>query len=213
MANNDYIMYLNSLHNYNAQNQNAYGEKNVTSPFFNDVMVKVGLCNFIYERLNGNQPHIIILTGHAGDGKTSIMYQVLNDLGLDFNVNEKISDTDLPSGKKCRCIKDFSELADEEKTSILAEVMSFPEQDKFVFMVSNTGPLINTFGELFENENEKERAKIKLIDAMDNNTGSINDIMGKKITVINVATVDNTYFATEFLDKLQIGRASCRERV
>lgn len=202
MANNDYIMYLNSLHNYNAQNQNAYGEKNVTSPFFNDVMVKVGLCNFIYERLNGNQPHIIILTGHAGDGKTSIMYQVLNDLGLDFNVNEKISDTDLPSGKKCRCIKDFSELADEEKTSILAEVMSFPEQDKFVFMVSNTGPLINTFGELFENENEKERAKIKLIDAMDNNTGSINDIMGKKITVINVATVDNTYFATEFLDKL-----------
>lgn len=202
MANNDYIMYLNSLHNYNAQNQNAYGEKNVTSPFFNDVMVKVGLCNFIYERLNGNQPHIIILTGHAGDGKTSIMYQVLNDLGLDFNVNEKISDTDLPSGKKCRCIKDFSELADEEKTSILAEVMSFPEQDKFVFMVANTGPLINTFGELFENENEKERAKIKLIDAMDNNTGSINDIMGKKITVINVATVDNTYFATEFLDKL-----------
>ncbi len=202
MANNDYIMYLNSLHNYNAQNQNAYGEKNVTSPFFNDVMVKVGLCNFIYERLNGNQPHIIILTGHAGDGKTSIMYQVLNDLGLDFNVNEKISDTDLPSGKKCRCIKDFSELADEEKTSILSEVMSFPEQDKFVFMVANTGPLINTFGELFENENEKERAKIKLIDAMDNNTGSINDIMGKKITVINVATVDNTYFATEFLDKL-----------
>lgn len=202
MTNSEYIMYLNSLHNYNAQNQNAYGEKNVTSPFINDVMVKVRLCNFIYERLNSNQPHIIILTGHAGDGKTSIMYQVLKDLGLDFDVNEKISDISLPSGKVCRCIKDFSELADEEKTSILSDVMEFPKQDKFVFMVANTGPLINTFGELFDNDDEKERAKIKLIDAMDNNTGRINDIMEYKITVINVATVDNTYFATEFLDKL-----------
>lgn len=202
MTNSEYIMYLNSLHNYNAQNQNAYGEKNVTSPFFNDVMVKVGLCNFIYERLNSSQPHIIILTGHAGDGKTSIMYQVLNDLGIEFNVNEKISDINLPSGKECRCIKDFSELADEEKTSVLSEVMEYPNQDKYVFMVANTGPLINTFGELFNNEDEKERAKIKLIDAMDNNTGNINDIMGYKITVINVATVDNTYFATEFLERL-----------
>lgn len=202
MTNSEYIMYLNSLHNYNAQNQNAYGEKNVNSPFFSDVMVKVGLCNFIYERLNGNQPHIIILTGHAGDGKTSIMYQVLKDLELEFDVNEKISDICLPSGRECRCIKDFSELADEDKTSILSDVMEFPKQDKFVFMVANTGPLINTFGELFDNDDEKERAKIKLIDAMDNNTGNINDIMGNKITVINVATVDNTYFATEFLDKL-----------
>lgn len=202
MPNNEYVLYLNSLHNYNAQNQNAYGEKNIASPFFNDVMVKVGLCDFIYERLNDSQPHIIILTGHAGDGKTSIMYQVLNDLGLEFDASEKISDVELPSGKICRCIKDFSELADDQKKGVLEEVISFPEQDKFVFMVANTGPLINTFGELFDDVNEREYAKIKLIDAMDNNTGNINEIMGSKISVINVATVDNTYFATEFLEKL-----------
>lgn len=202
MPNNNYVMYLNSLHNYNAQNQNAYGEKNIASPFFNDVMVKVGLCNFIYERLNENQPHIIILTGHAGDGKTSIMYQVLKDLGLEFDASEKISDVELPSGKICRCIKDFSELADDQKKVVLKEVVSFPEQDKFVFMVANTGPLINTFGELFDDHDDVEYAKIKLIDAMDNNTGDINDIMGSKICVINVATVDNTYFAVEFLEKL-----------
>lgn len=202
MPNNDYVMYLNSLHNYNAQNQNAYAEKNIASPFFNDVMVKVGLCDFIYERLNENQPHIIILTGHAGDGKTSIMYQVLKDLGLKFDASEKISDVELPSGKICRCIKDFSELADDQKKVVLKEVVSFPEQDKFVFMVANTGPLINTFGELFDDHNDVEHAKIELIDAMDNNTGDINDIMGSKICVINVATVDNTYFAADFLEKL-----------
>ena len=36
MYNKDYIDYLNSLHNYNAQNQNSYGEKNVESPFFDE---------------------------------------------------------------------------------------------------------------------------------------------------------------------------------
>lgn len=29
MDNNLYIDYLNSLHNYNAQNENAYGERNI----------------------------------------------------------------------------------------------------------------------------------------------------------------------------------------
>ena len=31
MNNEQYIAYLNSLHNYNAQNPNAYGEKNIES--------------------------------------------------------------------------------------------------------------------------------------------------------------------------------------
>ena len=31
---NPYVKYLNGLHNYNAQNPNAYGEKNVESPYY-----------------------------------------------------------------------------------------------------------------------------------------------------------------------------------
>ena len=80
---NDFVEYLNSLHNYNAQNANAYGEKNVESPFFSDVMVKVGLCDYICNSFSNEAPHSIILTGHAGDGKTSIMYQVLDNLDMD----------------------------------------------------------------------------------------------------------------------------------
>lgn len=201
MDNKEYISYLNSLHNYNAQNPNSYGEKNVDNPFFDDVMVKVGLGNYILDNLNGEQPHVIILTGHAGDGKTSIMYQVLSDLGIAFNPEEKISDYILPSGKICKCIKDFSELADDEKVKVLAEVVQMPDNDAFAFMVANTGPLINTFGELFD-EHTAERAKIDLIEVMDRNTGEIHEIMGYRICVINVATVDNTYFAVEFLKKV-----------
>ena len=52
MYNEDYIEYINSLHNYNTQNPNSYGENNVNNSFFKDVMVEAGLSKFI---LNGLQ--------------------------------------------------------------------------------------------------------------------------------------------------------------
>ena len=201
MDNKSYIEYLNSLHNYNAQNANAYGEKNVGSDFFEKIAVKVGLCDYIERELQERDPHILILTGHAGDGKTSIMYQVLKDFGVEFNTEEKMSDIILPTGKKCRCIKDYSELSDEEKCSVLEECVKLPKDGQYVFMVSNTGPLINAFEILFE-EPEREDAKMKLIDAMDQNSGEIYDFNGYKISVVNVALVDNTSFAVGFIENL-----------
>ena len=38
----------------------------------------------------------------------------------------------------------------------------------YVFMVANTGPLINTFGELFSTDDEKEKSKIQLINISKN---------------------------------------------
>lgn len=202
MNNKAFVDYLNSLHNYNAQNENAYGERNVENQYFNDVMVKIGLCEFIKDALTEKEPHIIILTGHAGDGKTSIMYQVLTEFDIKFSVKEKISEISLPTGHKCLCIKDFSELSEKERKEAMEKIVQMPRIGKFVFLVANTGPLINTFGELFDSYEDKEKAKIELINAMDHNIGEIANIQGIKICVINVATVDNTYFATEFLDKI-----------
>lgn len=208
MNNKRYIDYLNSLHNYNAQNENAYGEKNVDNPYFKKVMVRVGLCDYIKDNLTEEEPHITILTGHAGDGKTSIMYQVLTDLGAVFDAKEKLSEVSLPSGAKCLCIKDFSELPEEESDNqanricVMRKAVKMVENGNYVFMVANTGPLINTFGELFDTDEEKEKARIQLIDLMDNNTGKVVNICGVQLCVINVAMVDNVYFATEFLEKI-----------
>lgn len=204
MYNKNYIDYLNTLHNYNAQNQNAYGEKNVESLFYSSVMVSIGLSDFIVKLIETNDPHIIILTGHAGDGKTSLMYQVIKELGASFDVEAKISDIKLSSGNMCRCIKDFSELSDDTKLTTMKEIVNCPKNGDFVFMVANTGPLINTFGQLFEDKEESEKAKIELIDAIDRNSGEIMTIAGYTICIINVATVDNTYFATEFLEKILV---------
>ncbi len=202
MNNQEYIKYLNSLHNYHAKNQNAYGEENVKNPFFKEIMVNTGLSTFILESIEKNPSHIIILTGHAGDGKTSVMYQTLREAGVDFQPQEKIHDYYLPSGKQCRCIKDFSEITDEQKKNVLKEAIDITKKGNYVFMVANTGPLINTFGELFQNSKKSEEAKIELINLMDHNTGKISNIMGYDLSVINVARLDNTFFAVEFLEKM-----------
>ena len=201
MGNEKYIEYLNSLHNYNAQNSNAYGEKNVGNEFFQEVAVEVGLCAYIEKQLLEAEPHVLILTGHAGDGKTSIMYQVVKKFGIEFDANEKITEIVLPNKKKCQCIKDFSELSDDEKLSTLKKCITLPEKGEYGFVVSNTGPLINTFGELFESD-RSETAKIELIDAMDENSGDIKEIEGYKVGVINVASIDNTGFAVEFVKNI-----------
>ena len=208
MDNKLYIDYLNSLHNYNAQNENAYGERNIDNPYFKEVMVRVGLCDYIKENLTVKEPHIIILTGHAGDGKTSIMYQVLTDIGAEFDAKEKLSEITLPNGAQCLCVKDFSEIPEEEQENqidrihVMKKSVDMVKNGDYVFMVANTGPLINTFGELFDTNENKEKSRIQLINMMDNNDGEIKYIQDVPLCVINVATVDNVYFATEFLEKI-----------
>lgn len=202
MKNRQYIQYLNSLHNFNAQNENAYAEKNIENAYFKEVMVKVGLCDFIVQRFEQEDPYILILTGHAGDGKTSLMYQVIEQMGQKFDTEKSGSQIQLPNGKGCYCIKDFSEISDRQKKETMEQILQCPQNGKYVFMVANTGPLINTFGEMFEDKRVRENAKLKLINGMSNNYGEIQEIEGYPICVINVAAVDNTYFAKEFLENI-----------
>lgn len=199
---NDFVNYLNGLHNYYAQNQNAYGERNISSPFYHKTMVSIDICDYIISLIKQEEPHIIILTGHAGDGKTSIMYQVLESLGAE--VANLLSDQEviLDNNKHIRCIKDFSELSDNTKLDTLNAVLQCPSQGRYVFMVSNTGPLINTFGRLFSDEDQREKAKMDLIERLDTNDGKLEDLFGHKMCILNMAAIDNTSFSRRFLDKV-----------
>lgn len=199
---NPYVDYLNSLHNYHAQNPNAFGEKNIESPFYDRTMVETDICQHIISSLTEKEPHILILTGYAGDGKTSLMFQVLKKLGIPLRIHDSSIEITLPSEATCRCIKDFSELPDDKKIEEMETIVRYPEQGKYVFMVANTGPLINTFGNLFEDRADKENAKMELINAMDNNKGELIRIYGYPILVINVAAIDNTAFPGQYLQKV-----------
>ena len=200
--NKDYIDYLNSLNSYNAKNKNAYSEKNIENDFYEKTAVEVGISRYISSLIKTSEPQVIILSGQAGDGKTSIMYQVINQLDSNYKIstNKNIFEINV-DGKSCTFIKDFSELPNSEKVEQLKDILSYPTQNKFAFIVANTGPLINTFGLLFSEE-KREKAKMELIESIKNSNGKQRKICDYSIAVINMASIDNSYFAPKYLDKI-----------
>lgn len=198
---NEFVKYLNTLHSYNGHNSNAFGEKNYTSKYYDDLMVEVPLCDFIIKQLNDSDPKIIMLTGHAGDGKTSLMYQILKKIGCSFDSESEQFEAVLPSGSKCLCIKDFSEFPDDKKIGIMQKSKDYQNSGNYVFMVANTGPLINSFIGSFD-EKQRDEVEGSFIDAMDQNSGNTVIIGGYKLCIINIVKTDNVYFAQEFLNKV-----------
>lgn len=200
--NKKYVDYLNSLNSYNAKNKNAYSEKNVENDFYKATSVDIGIATYIASKIRTENPQVIILSGQAGDGKTSIMYQVINKLDGDYQIKTNENKFDISvSGKSCTFIKDFSELSDNEKLEQLRNLLVLPKQEKFAFVVANTGPFINTFGQLFP-EDKREKAKIELINLIKVSDGKEKEIFGYLISVINMASIDNSYFASKYLEKI-----------
>lgn len=200
--NKSYVSYLNSLNSYNAKNKNAYSEKNVETDFYKDTVVDIGISQYIADKIKTEKPQTIILSGQAGDGKTSIMYQVAKYLKPDFKIQSDKNIFDISTSNiECRFIKDFSELSDSEKAEKLKDILNLPSQSKFAFVVANTGPLINTFGKLFSDE-EAEKAKMDLIESIRTSNGKEKSIHEYSISVINMASIDNSYFAPKFLERI-----------
>lgn len=199
MTNSDFISYLNTLHNVNANNPSAYTEMVISSPYFKETMVNRPVGDYIQQHLNQEKPLFFILTGHAGDGKTAIMFQTMQTWGVipqDGQLKE-ISDVTMPCGRICRCVKDFSELESSRRKQLFEELRNCLGQGISVFLVANTGPLISTFNDIMGDE---ETAR--LVGAIDDNNGVCNDYNGVPIVVINVAAVDNSCFVTPYLDRV-----------
>ena len=195
--NSDYISYLNTLHNVSANNPSAYTEMVISSPFFKKTMVERSVGYYIQRHLEHEKPAVYILTGHAGDGKTAIMFQILqawNVIPQDGHMRE-ISEVQMPNGRMCRCVKDFSELEALQRKQIFENILRCPEKGISAFLVANTGPLIATFSDIM---GDKETSR--LVGAIDENNGSCDIYGGVPVAVINVATVDNSSFVAPYLD-------------
>ncbi|WMJ22914.1 hypothetical protein RBG61_13115 [Paludicola sp. MB14-C6] len=197
MNNESYIRYLNSLHNVDAKNENAIAEASQNNPYFKDVMVKRPIVDFITNCLMNEEPHIILITGHAGDGKTSVLIQALDELQAlqgPLNISDEVK---LVNGNQCVYIKDFSEFSADERRSKLKECFVQTQNGKHVVLVANTGPLLNTFL-----EEMGVQSQMTLINAIDENKGDIIAINNCKIRAVNIAGIDNSSFAIPFLKNL-----------
>ena len=191
--NNAFVDYLNSLHNDMASNQNAIAELAISSPFFEATQVKRELIPFLKNKIESND--FIILTGHAGDGKTTLLAQLLESFNKKTSKLCTSDDIEIADGKNLHYVKDFSELVVSEQDDELQRCFS---RQGAAILIANTGPLLGAFKRLAGNGIEE-----KLLDAMDSPAGKEIEIdnLGN-VYLLNIARVDNTDFIKPFLQNL-----------
>lgn len=78
------VNYINTLHNLNASGVNALAESQVNSDYFQDIYTPFPVIENLKELINGHNNNIIVLTGHAGDGKSTIAFNLLQDLDASY---------------------------------------------------------------------------------------------------------------------------------
>ncbi len=195
---NSFVRYLNTLHNGTASNQNAIAEMQIGSEEFRQTRVKRPVTSELKARLEEGEA--VVLTGHAGDGKTTILAQVLEEFDACPDRLEKADTVDC--GKvRLHYVKDFSELTREEQKAELESCLR--RQEEAALIIANTGPLLRAMGDLTGNPDMESC----LLDAMDVADGkklevSLPDGFMRTVRILNIARLDNTDFIGPYLQNL-----------
>lgn len=206
---NTFIDYLNSTNNISGDPTGSLAEKQVKSPYFDKIKVKRNLGSHIAQSVTSKEYKAFILTGHAGDGKTSILAQTLQELGL-LNIVDGLSEEE--SFPDFYYVKDMSEIPENRQADILETVLTAPDNQKSSLLISNTGPLLKTFltviasayqaaGKEFT-QDDRLRIHSKLLTQLDKNEHKPITVENYTFTLVNIARVDNVHFSEEILTKI-----------
>jgi hypothetical protein len=194
---NLYIQYLNSMNNANSSNDNSIAEAQITSPYYDQIRVERELGDYLIDVMK-KEPSLILLTGHAGDGKTSLLHQVLRKLDA-INSNDVLKVKDICQTSQIKgpllYIKDMSELTLDEQVAFLKEGIENRKNGGSSIIISNTGPIIDAFKELekrFPTNTSADEIEMSILKMMDENVGNLDYIGDHQVVMINLARIDNT---------------------
>ncbi|WP_342558613.1 hypothetical protein [Metasolibacillus sp. FSL K6-0083] len=201
----NYIKYLQSLNNANSSNDNAIAESQFTNPFYEKIRVESNVGNYLVEKIKAS-PTFVFLTGHAGDGKTSLLHQVLRQFEA-IKPGQILKEEDLVNtnylDNSIYYIKDMSELNCEKQVESIKKGFENKGNGGSSIIVSNTGTLIDALKNYFKgsrySNNEIEMDILKLMDENSFNEGIVGD---QSILVINLALLDNTEIVSQLIDNI-----------
>lgn len=206
---NEFVDYLNSTNNVGGNSTGSLAESQVKSEYFDRVKVDRNLGHYIADTVKNHDYHAFILTGHAGDGKTSVLVQVLKELNL-LQHGEGLSR--MKNYQEFFYVKDMSEIAEDLQITILDKSLSAPARNQSSLLISNTGPLLNTFLRLATyarklqgldfSEEERIDLQSKLLSQLDTNTDKEITVEGNRFYLVNIARVDNVAFSSAILKKI-----------
>ena len=209
---NDYIAYLNSLHNISANGANALAESQALNPHFGELYQPFPLIESLYQTLTDNQQRVVLLTGHAGDGKSTIALDIFKRLhNLPANqplataLNER-EDITLEKGTRVSIVKDMSELSKKQRLDWLSQAFN---QSGNWLIVSNTGPLINSL-EDFAKQQSTQASNIEsdILNLLDQpyEGGDLAqhtlNTFSKPLIILNMTRLDNVELGAKILSRM-----------
>lgn len=145
----EFVDYLNTLHKMGGSNGNATAEANYNTRYAKDILFKD--LEFVEKIINAlNKYHKVLLTGFAGDGKTTIARIIAEQELIDPWQLVKIDALDKP----LVIIKDLSEIPDDDgENNRLYEHLT--DKDINLLIVSNTGTIrrrLNSLSDKFSSD-------------------------------------------------------------
>ncbi len=204
---NPFVAYLNSLQGTDANNKGALAESQARNPFFKELRIPHPLAHEILDELTGDNGGNVILTGHAGDGKSTLALEVIHSLrGLSmdepFQDGLKKRESISYRGRIISIIKDLSECTESERKALVADLFRPASTERFL-LVSNTGPLLSLFRENRSRTGE-DVATIEdcLLDAMDSDERRTFSFGSISFGVHNLARKDNLDLGMQLLEKM-----------
>lgn len=190
---NPFVGYLNSLSNASAANENSTAESQIGNEFFARVHVRNPIAEHVCEMLFERKVNVI-LTGNAGDGKTTIaadiVRKVKGEMPRSLQPREDIAEAGLV------VIKDLSELNETARIQVLHEAMVGTANRYLI--VSNTGKLLGSFRQLRQSGFDVDDSE--LLGALE--SSSPQSIADGKFLLLNIGRIDSIDTACKIFKRM-----------
>ena len=207
---NGYIAYLNSLHNLTASGANALAESQALNCYFTEIYEPFPLIAALHKMLLDSQERVILLTGHAGDGKSTIALDVLKRL-RNLPDNEHLvkaldeREEVLELNPPVYIVKDMSELTAKQRLDSLAQGFNQPGS---WLIVSNTGPLINSLADYSEEFGGPDNIESDVLELLDQPyvegelSSHILTGFTKDLVILNITRLNNVEIGARVLTRM-----------
>ena len=199
---NSFVSYLNTLQGIDANNLGALAEFQARNPLFEEIRVDHELTPVIRDTLlgNGREPCNVILTGHAGDGKTTLALEVVRSLDANATFDRRTEITS--NGVRIVVVKDLSEWSEPERNVLLDEWLRADPSVRYL-IVSNTGALLSVFCDRCGSAG-KDRVSVEneLLEAFDSEREGSFGFGPARFSVHNLARRNNIGLAMKLLGKM-----------
>ena len=208
MSYNTYISYLNSLHNLGAGGANALAESQALNEYFAELYEPFPIVDPLLESLKSGKDKVIILTGHAGDGKSTValdIYKSLCGIPSSEPLSAPLKELEVIENENVSIVKDMSELSTEDRQNWLTN--AFQEDGRWL-IVSNTGPLLQSLLKYAEGHSQSNQIENDILERLsqDVNPSDLSDhtieYFKKDLIILNLTRLDNVRLGAKLLNKI-----------